>query len=67
MRVVFLFFVLALNAITLRAQPAPEWHRVYTFDDSTIEMNTLLVTSISKDPPERKVPAAIICSGRSAG
>lgn len=49
MRVVFLFFVLALNAITLRAQPAPEWHRVYTFDDSTIEMNTLLVTSISKD------------------
>lgn len=49
MRVVLFFFILALNATTLSAQPAPEWYRVYTFDDSTIEMNTALVTSISKD------------------
>ena len=42
-----LLFVLC--PITLLAQSSPEWHRVYTFDESTIEMNTALVTRIDKD------------------
>jgi Surface-adhesin protein E len=33
----------------LRAQSTPEWRRVYTFDESTIELNTSLVTLISND------------------
>jgi len=41
--------VLTLHTIALNAQSLPEWYRVYTFDESTIEMNTSLVTSISKD------------------
>ncbi len=31
------------------AQPLPEWYRVYTFEDSFIEMNTALLTTIDKD------------------
>ena len=49
MRVILLVFVLSLNAIIVNAQSLPEWYRVYTFDESTIEMNTSIVTSISKD------------------
>ena len=33
----------------LTAQQLPEWYRVYTFDDSFIDMNTSLVTTISED------------------
>ena len=47
MRVVLFVIVLTLNLIVANAQS--EWYRVYTFDESTIEMNTSLVTSISKD------------------
>jgi hypothetical protein len=32
------------SPLTLRAQSLPEWQRVYTFDESTVEMNTALVT-----------------------
>jgi hypothetical protein len=49
MRVVFVVVVWLLYSATLTAQSLPEWDRVYTFDDSTIEMNTSLVTLISKD------------------
>ena len=49
MRVMLFVIVLTLHAITLNAQSLPEWFRVYTFDESTIEMNTSVVTSISKD------------------
>jgi hypothetical protein len=47
MRVVLFTIVLTLNSIAVKAQS--EWNRVYTFDESMIEMNTSLVTSISKD------------------
>ncbi len=40
----FIFF-----PITLAAQSSPDWHRVYTFDESTVELNTALVTRIDKD------------------
>ena len=49
MRVVLFIVVLLLSSPALTAQSLPEWDRVYTFDDSTIEMNTSLVTLISKD------------------
>src|SRR6185503_13534511 len=49
MRVMLFVIVLTLHTIALNAQSLPEWYRVYTFDESTIEMNTSLVTSISKD------------------
>ena len=49
MRVALFVVVLWLYPLTLTAQSLPEWYRVYTFDESTIEMNTSLVTLISKD------------------
>lgn len=49
MRVSLFLVVLTLNSIALKAQSLPEWYRVYTFDESTIDMNTRLVTAISKD------------------
>lgn len=49
MRVALFVVVLGLYPLTLTAQTLPEWQRVYTFDESTIEMNTSLVTLISKD------------------
>ena len=49
MRVAVFVVILWLYPLTLIAQSVPEWYRVYTFDDSTIEMNTSVVTSISKD------------------
>ena len=49
MRVAIFVVVLTLNSIALKAQSLPEWRRVYTFDESTIEMNTYLLTPISKD------------------
>lgn len=49
MRAAIFVVVFTLNSIALNAQSVPEWDRVYTFDESTIEMNTSLVTLISKD------------------
>jgi Surface-adhesin protein E len=49
MRLLLFITVLALNPIALSGQSLPEWSRVYTFDESTIEMNTTLLTPISKD------------------
>jgi len=48
MRFKFLPFVILLSSTCLRAQ-LPEWYRVYTFDDSVIEMNTAQVTFGGKD------------------
>ena len=42
-----LFFLFC--PITLAAQSSPEWRRVYTFDESTIEMNTSVVNRIDKN------------------
>ncbi len=42
-------FVFLLSSICLSAHQIPEWYRVYTFDESIIEMNTSLVTFINKD------------------
>jgi len=49
MRLVLFVIVLALSPIVLNAQTSPEWLRVYSFDESTIDMNTLLVTRITAD------------------
>jgi len=49
MRLKFLPFLLLFTSTSLTAQHLPEWYRVYTFDESMIEMNTALVTFISKD------------------
>jgi len=49
MRIGLFVIVFCLYPLTLTAQSLPEWQRVYTFDESTIEMNTSLVTLISKD------------------
>jgi hypothetical protein len=48
MRFKFLPFVILLSSTCLTAQ-IPEWYRVYTFDDSIIEMNTAQVTFGGKD------------------
>ncbi len=46
----FIFLIVfCLYPLTLTAQSLPEWQRVYTFDESIIELNTSLVTLISKD------------------
>jgi hypothetical protein len=49
MRSVLLAFLFLVSSTSLTAQQLPEWYRVYTFDESIIEMNTSLVTFISKD------------------
>jgi hypothetical protein len=49
MRIALFVVACCLYPLTLAAQSIPEWHRVYTFDESTVEMNTSLVTLISKD------------------
>jgi hypothetical protein len=49
MRLMFLAFLLLFTSTSLTAQQLPEWYRVYTFDESIIEMNTSLVTFIGKD------------------
>jgi hypothetical protein len=48
MRFKFLPFVILLSSTCLTAQ-LPEWYRVYTFDESIIEMNTAQVTFGGKD------------------
>jgi hypothetical protein len=40
MKVLLLTFVLILPSTYVIAQKTPEWYRVYTFDESIIEMNT---------------------------
>ena len=47
MRLLLIVIVLAFSPMALNAQRPSEWWRVYTFDESTIEMNTLIVTPIS--------------------
>ena len=49
MKLTFLPFVILLASTSLWAQPLPEWYRVYTFDESMIEMNTSQVTFGGKD------------------
>lgn len=49
MRAIFLSLALFLSVVPARAQTPSEWRRVHTFDDSFIEMNTSLLTRISKD------------------
>src|ERR1700720_2820558 len=49
MKAIVLTFVFLLSPTSLTAQQLPEWYRVYTFDESIIEMNTSIVTFISKD------------------
>lgn len=49
MRIVLLLILLISCPSTFTAQSLPEWYRVYTFDESIIEMSTSLVTLISKD------------------
>lgn len=49
MKLTFLPFVLLLASTRLAAQQLPEWYRVYTFDESMIEMNTSQVTFGGKD------------------
>jgi hypothetical protein len=48
MRLTFLLFVILLSSTCVTAQ-LPEWYRVYTFDESIIEMNTSQVTFGGKD------------------
>src|SRR3990172_12531593 len=40
MRIVILTYIFVLSGPSLLAQQSPVWDRVYTFDDSMIEMNT---------------------------
>jgi len=49
MRLLIFLFLLLFSSSSLTAQQLPEWYRVYTFDDSFIEMNTSLMTIISGD------------------
>ncbi|MCM3869179.1 MAG: hypothetical protein ND895_00600 [Pyrinomonadaceae bacterium] len=49
MKSMFLPYVFVLASTSLAAQQLPEWYRVYTFDESIIEMNTSQVTLVGKD------------------
>jgi hypothetical protein len=49
MRIPFLFAVFLFSSSPLFAQQLPTWYRVYTFDESIIEMNTAQVTFGGKD------------------
>jgi hypothetical protein len=49
MKSTLLPFLLVLFSTPLIAQQLPEWYRVYTFDESIIEMNTSMVTFGGKD------------------
>jgi len=49
MRTPVLSLALLLSLVSATAQTPSEWERVHTFDDSFIEINTLLRTHISKD------------------
>jgi hypothetical protein len=49
MKVLFLLYVFLLSSTAVIAQQLPEWYRVYTLDESKIDMNTSLVTFGGKD------------------
>ncbi|HEY5883909.1 MAG TPA: surface-adhesin E family protein, partial [Pyrinomonadaceae bacterium] len=49
MRLAQLLFLLLFYPLSLAAQQSQEWARVYTFDDTIVEMNTSLVTAITAD------------------
>lgn len=49
MKVIFLTFVILLSSTSLFSQQLPTWYRVYTFDESIVEMNTSKVTFGGKD------------------
>src|ERR1700687_524966 len=49
MKLKFLPLVFLFSSTCLRAQQLPQWYRVYTFDESIIEMNTSQVTFGGKD------------------
>src|SRR3954464_546263 len=49
MKVLFLLSVFLLCSTSLMAQQLPEWYRVYTLEESKIDMNTSLVTYGGKD------------------
>src|SRR5205809_1026218 len=40
MKLIQLLFAFLFSSTSLLAQQLPEWYRVYTFDESIIEMNT---------------------------
>src|SRR5713226_7592024 len=40
MKLILLLFTFLFSSTSLVAQQLPEWYRVYTFDESIIEMNT---------------------------
>ncbi len=40
MKLILLLFAFLFSSASLSAQQLPEWYRVYTFDESIIEMNT---------------------------
>jgi len=44
-----LLLAFVFSPTTVMTQSLPEWYRVYTFDESTVEMNTALVTRTDKD------------------
>lgn len=44
MKALLLPLIILLSSTLLTAQQTPEWERVYTFDESIIEMNTVQVT-----------------------
>lgn len=48
MKILFLTITVALAAISLAAQAPPQWKRVYTFDDSVIEVQTNSVVVTGK-------------------
>jgi hypothetical protein len=49
MRLILLAIVLLASSLSLTAQQVHEWERVYTFDDSFIDINTSLMTVVSED------------------
>ncbi|HYE66018.1 MAG TPA: hypothetical protein VD966_10565 [Pyrinomonadaceae bacterium] len=44
MKIIAFILMFFFSSTSLMAQQLPEWYRVYTFDDSIIEMNTSQVT-----------------------
>ena len=40
MKILFLFFLLVFLQTPIKSQTLPEWFRVYTFEESIVELNT---------------------------
>ncbi|HEY8185935.1 MAG TPA: surface-adhesin E family protein [Pyrinomonadaceae bacterium] len=49
MRIVILTVLVLVSSTSVFSQKLPTWFRVYTFDESTVEMNTAVVTFITHD------------------